>query len=126
MAIEFQSSKRPRYAFRMSKQCTRMNVQQAVYKKHKCYLTNGEASLVHLVPLASNSPCQLHVLGHDGLLLSKNGAKVGVLEQVDRIVFSDFLQNVDGQFRPAAWKAFKRNMNIQRRANDAQHFRQVG
>jgi hypothetical protein len=87
---------------------------------------NGGASLVHLVPLASNSPCQLHVLGHDGLSLSKNGAEVGVLEQVDYVVLDDLLENEDGRFRPAAWKAFKRNMNIQRRANDAQHLRQVG
>jgi hypothetical protein len=86
----------------MSKQCTRMNVQQAVYKKHKCYLTNGGASSVHLVPLASHSPCQLQVLGHDGLSLSTNGAEVGVLEQVDCVVLDDLLENEDGRFRPAA------------------------
>jgi hypothetical protein len=103
-----------------------MNVQQAVYKKHKCYLTNGGASSVDLVPLASNSPCQLHVLGHDGLSLSKNGAEVGVLKQVDCVVSEGLLDNEDGRFRPTAWKAFKQNMNIQRRANDAQHLRQVG
>jgi hypothetical protein len=103
-----------------------MNVQQAVYKKHKCYLTNGGASSVHLVSLASNSPCQLHVLGHDGFLLSKSGAEVGVFEQVDIVVLDDLLENEHGRFRPATWKAFKRNMNIQRRANDAQHLRQVG
>jgi hypothetical protein len=97
-----------------------------MYEKHKCYLTNGGASSVHLVPFASYFPCQLHVLGHDGLSLSKNGAEVGVLEQVDCVVLEDLLQNEDGRFRPAAWKAFERNMNIQRRANDAQHLRQVG
>jgi hypothetical protein len=103
-----------------------MNVQQAVYKKHKCYLTNGGASSVHLVPLASKFSCQLHVPGHDGLSLSKNGAEVGVLEQVDCVVLDDLLENEDGRFRPAAWKAFKRNMNIHRRADDAQHLLQVG
>jgi hypothetical protein len=97
-----------------------------VYKKYKCYLTNGGASSVILLSLASNSPCQLHVLGHDGLSLSKNGAEVGVLEQVDRVLLKDLLRNEDGRFRPVAWKAFKRNMNIQRRANDEQHLRQVG
>jgi hypothetical protein len=95
-------------------------------QEHKCYLTNGGASSVHLVPLASNSPCQLHVLGHNGLSLSKSGAEVGVLEQVDCVVLDDFLENEDGGFRPTAWKAFKQNLNIQRRANDAQHLRQVG
>jgi hypothetical protein len=103
-----------------------MNVQQVVYKKHKCYLINGGTSPVHLVPLASNSPCQLHVLGHDGLSLGKNGAEVGVLKQMDCVVLDDLLENEDGRFRPAAWKAFKRNMNILHRANDAQHLRQVG
>jgi hypothetical protein len=82
--------------------------------------------LVHLVPLTSNSPCQLHVLGHDGLSLSKTGAEVGVLEHVDYVVLEDLLQNEDGRFQPAARKAFERNMNIQRRANDAQHLLQVG
>jgi hypothetical protein len=105
---------------------SRMNVQQAaVYKEHKCYLTNGGASSVHLVPFASDSPCHLHILGHDGLSLGKNGTEVGVLEQMDRVVLSDLLQKEDGRFRPAAWKAFERNMKIQRRANDAHRLRQV-
>jgi hypothetical protein len=67
-----------------------MMVQQAMYKKHKWYLTNSGASLVHLVPLASNFLCQLQVLGHDGLSLSKNGAEVGVHE-VDCVVLKDLL-----------------------------------
>jgi hypothetical protein len=69
-----------------------------MYKKHKCYLTGGGASSVHLVPLASNSPCQLHVLGHDGLSLSKNSAEVDVLKQVDCVVLDDLLENEDGRF----------------------------
>jgi hypothetical protein len=104
---------------------SRMNVQQAaVYKEHN--LTNGGASSIHLVPFASNSPCQLHILGHDGLSLGENGAEVGVLEQVDRVVLSDLLQEEDGRFRPAAWKGVERNMKIQRRANDAHRLRQMG
>jgi hypothetical protein len=56
-----------------------------MFNKQQCTrntndLTNGGASSVHLVPFASNSPCELHIIGHDGLSLGENGAEVGVLE----------------------------------------------
>jgi hypothetical protein len=47
-------------------------------------------------PLSSNSPGQLHVLGHDGDSLGMDSAQVGVLEKSDKVGFGSFLEGQDG------------------------------
>jgi hypothetical protein len=57
---------------------------------------------VQSISFASNSPRQLHVLGHDGLSLCMQGVEVGVFKQVDRVVLEDLLKQENGFLRPAA------------------------
>ena len=50
-----------------------------------------------LGPLATDSSCQLDVLGHDGHSLGVDGAQVGVLEQTDEVSLASLLQSHDGR-----------------------------
>merc|ERR1719250_301778 len=43
--------------------------------------------------LASDSPCELNILGHNGDLLSVDGAQVGVLEQSHQVSLASLLQS---------------------------------
>ena len=45
--------------------------------------------------LSSDSPGELHVLGHDSDPLSMDGTEVGVLKQSDEVGLSSFLQRQD-------------------------------
>ena len=49
-----------------------------------------------LCPLATDTSCQLDVLGHDGDALGVDGAQVGVLEQADEVRLGGLLEGQDG------------------------------
>ena len=46
-----------------------------------------------LSPLATDPPCQLNVLGHDGHPLGVDGAQVGVLEETHQVGLAGLLQS---------------------------------
>jgi len=50
-----------------------------------------------LGPLATDASGQLEVLRHDGHALGMDGAKVGVLEQADKVGLRSFLKGHDGR-----------------------------
>jgi histone H3 len=47
--------------------------------------------------LASDTTCQLNVLGHDGDTLGVDGGKVGVLEETDEVGLGSLLESQDGR-----------------------------
>ena len=48
------------------------------------------------VAVASDPPCQVHVLLQDGDALGMDGAEVGVLEDTDDVGLGGFLESLDG------------------------------
>jgi len=50
-----------------------------------------------LSTLATDSACQLDVLGHDGHTLSVDGAQIGVFEQADEVGLGRLLKGADGR-----------------------------
>ena len=48
------------------------------------------------VAVASDPPCQVHVLLQDGDALGMDGAEVGVLEDTDDVGLRGFLEGLDG------------------------------
>ena len=62
-----------------------------------------------LSPLATDPPCQLNVLGHDGHALGVDGAQVCVLEQTDQVCFRSLLQRKDGMALEAQISLHKYN-----------------
>jgi hypothetical protein len=51
---------------------------------------------MELGAFASNTACQLDVLGHNGDTFGMNGAQIGVFKQSDQIGFAGFLQGANG------------------------------
>ena len=51
---------------------------------------------VYLVPFASNPHSKLDIPLHDGDTVSVDGAKVGILEETDKVSFGGFLESSDG------------------------------
>ena len=52
--------------------------------------------LNELSTLASDTPRELDVLGHDGHSLGVDGAQVGIFEQTDEVSLRSFLKSHDG------------------------------
>jgi len=59
-------------------------------------VTVKEGGRGSLRALASDSPRQLDVFGHDGDALGVDGAQVGVLKQTDQVGLRRFLESSDG------------------------------
>ena len=53
-------------------------------------------SRYYLSALATNTACQLHVLGHDGNTLGMNGAQVRVFKHSNKVCFGSLLKGKDG------------------------------
>ena len=47
---------------------------------------------LNLCPLATDPPCQLDILGHDGDPLGMDGAEVGVLKETNQVRLASLLQ----------------------------------
>ena len=66
-----------------------------VLKKTGCFDSGTEVRC--LSSLATDSPGQLDVLGHDGDTLGVDGAQVGVLEQTDEVSLAGLLESHDSR-----------------------------
>jgi hypothetical protein len=60
--------------------------------KRCCSVQDG----IGLGSLASDPPCQLDILWHDGHTLGVDGAQVGVLEQANQVGLAGLLKGTDG------------------------------
>lgn len=58
---------------------------------HLVTLQRGSSKVFILCTLASDSPGQLNVFGHDGDPLGMDGTQVGVLKQANKVCFTGFL-----------------------------------